>query len=628
MMNAHSIEAPYTRTLHLDDNLVVPYGGALVQAFVPAHDRPALLERLPSLARVEISAAELLDLEMLAAGAFSPLQGFMTQDSYASVLAKAALPDGRPWGLPVTLAVTRDAALSIRSGQEVALYHGDDAVGVMQVDEIFPWDAGAEARALHGNDDLSSTRIAARLARKAAWLVGGPVAFLAARGAAFLERRHLWPLEMRGQFTQRGWLQVAVPHVKHPWRRTHEYLLKCALEASDALLLHTAEDKEPVARPIQNEEVLAAASALLIENYFPAQRILENPAPAGMFAGGARAVLQHAILSQNYGASLFFLPEATSAETQEIRALFSRAARHGLSIRPAFMPSAFHCEPCGGIATGKSCPHPVDQHVLVTDEEVIERLCEGQPVSPLIARPDVARALARSVAEHLSEKHIPTVTHHIHPHVPEVSQALRQTMTGHKSCALWMTGLSGSGKSTIAHRLERELLLSGHRVFVLDGDTLRHGLNRDLGFSETDRRENLRRAGEVVKIMMESGLIVIASFISPFRLERQMVREIVGANFREVYVEASLEACEQRDPKGLYKRARSGQIPQFTGISSPYEAPENPDVRLDTTSSSVDQCILQLREFLAGDGILRATRNDALVAGRPVVPAQGRFRVQ
>lgn len=628
MKNAHTVETPYTRILHLDDNLVAPYGGELVQAFVPAQDRSALMERLPALPRLQVSAAELLDLEMLAAGAYSPLQGFMTQDSYASVLAKTTLPDGRPWGLPVTLALTREAALSIRPGQEVALYRGDDAVGVMQVDEIFPWDAVAEARALHGNEDLGDPRIAARLARKATWLVGGPVAFLAARGAAFLQRRHFWPLELRGQFAQRGWWQVAVPHVKHPWRRTHEYLLKCALEASDALLLHTLADKDPVSRPIQNEAVLAAASALLIENYFPAQRILENPTPVGMFASGTRAVLQHAILSQNYGASLFFLPETTPAATQEMRTVFARATRYGLLIRPVFMPSAFHCEPCGGIATDKSCPHPADQHVLVTDDEVIERLCEGQAVSPLIARPDVARALARSVAEQMSDKVAPTVTHHLHPHVPEVSQALRQTMIGHKACVLWMTGLSGSGKSTIAHRLERELLLGGHRVFVLDGDTLRHGLNHDLGFSEADRRENLRRAAEVAKIMVEAGLIVIASFISPFRVERHMVREIVGASFREVYVEASLEACEQRDPKGLYKRARSGQIPHFTGISSPYEAPQKPDIHLDTTAHSVEQCIVQLREFLASDGILRAARGDVLIGGRSPVPVQGRFRVQ
>ncbi|MEK7666971.1 MAG: adenylyl-sulfate kinase, partial [Pseudomonadota bacterium] len=143
-----------------------------------------------------------------------------------------------------------------------------------------------------------------------------------------------------------------------------------------------------------------------------------------------------------------------------------------------------------------------------------------------------------------------------------------------------------------------------------------------------DRRENLRRAAEVVKVMVEAGLIVIASFISPFRAERQMVREILGATFREVYVDASLAACEERDPKGLYKRARAGQIPQFTGISSPYEPPESPDVRLDTTAYSVDECARQMRDYLANGGVLRSARGDHRVAGAVSVPARSSIRIQ
>jgi len=191
---------------------------------------------------------------------------------------------------------------------------------------------------------------------------------------------------------------------------------------------------------------------------------------------------------------------------------------------------------------------------------------------------------------------------------------LLESLAGHKAGVLWMTGLSGSGKSTIAHRIERELILSGHRVYVLDGDALRTGLNRDLGFGEEARRENLRRAAEVVKVMIDAGLIVIASFISPFAVERQMVREIVGGNFFEVYVEANIETCEERDPKGLYKRARAGVIPKFTGISSPYEAPEQPDLRLNTSNFTLDECVKQFRDFIEHAGLMRATRYDRLNA--------------
>jgi bifunctional enzyme CysN/CysC len=251
--------------------------------------------------------------------------------------------------------------------------------------------------------------------------------------------------------------------------------------------------------------------------------------------------------------------------------------------------------------------------VEITDEQVAERLLQGEALSPLVTRPEIARALSRGMADRVDAVAVKG-SRHIYPHASEVSRELRHTLAGHKPAALWMTGLSGSGKSTVAHRLERDLLLAGHRVFVVDGDTLRHGLNRDLGFSEADRRENLRRAAETVKVMVEAGLIVIASFISPFRAERQMVREILGGAFHEVYVDASLEACEERDPKGLYKRARAGQIPQFTGISSPYEPPEHPDLHLDTTSHSVDECARQIRDYLATRGVLRAGRGDTHAA--------------
>jgi adenylylsulfate kinase len=198
----------------------------------------------------------------------------------------------------------------------------------------------------------------------------------------------------------------------------------------------------------------------------------------------------------------------------------------------------------------------------------------------------------------------------LYPHVSEISRDLIESISGHKAGVLWMTGLSGSGKSTIAHRIERELILSGYRAYVLDGDTLRTGLNNDLGFDEEARRENLRRAAEVARVLVDAGLIVIASFISPFSAERQMVRKIIGARFFEVYVEATLETCEKRDPKGLYQRARIGVIPHFTGISSPYEIPEHPDLRLNTGQFSLDECVRQFHDFIAQAELLHDGRHD------------------
>jgi bifunctional enzyme CysN/CysC len=178
----------------------------------------------------------------------------------------------------------------------------------------------------------------------------------------------------------------------------------------------------------------------------------------------------------------------------------------------------------------------------------------------------------------------------VHWQALEISRERRAEAMGQKPCCIWFTGLSGSGKSTIANRLERRLFASGRHTYLLDGDNVRHGLNRDLGFTEADRTENIRRVAEVARLMVDAGLVVLVSFISPFRSERQFARSLFGDDeFIEVFVDTPIEECERRDVKGLYAKARSGQLPNFTGIASPYEPPEEPEVHLRTTSQSVDE---------------------------------------
>jgi adenylyl-sulfate kinase len=603
-MTGHSKQALYATTLQLDDALIAPYGGALVQAFVPKQDQQDLHARLPQLERIDISTRELIDLELIASGAYSPLTGYMDKQTYASVLDSAVLPDGMPWGLPVTLAATDEAADSLSVGQGVALYHDNEAVGVMLIADIFPWDAKDEAR-IFGETEEQSPQIAERKARKIRYLLGGVVSMLISRAAEQRLSKHRWPNDLRNLHVQKQWNKIAAIHLQNPWQRSDEYLLKCALEASDALLLHSSTETARAQGGLLSS-VLKGASRLLLENYIPSNRVLENPAPDGFLHGSFRAILQHAIFSQNYGCESIFLPaqgELAGSQQELINAL-AEARKHGLTIRCVFLDQPFHCDLCGGIATEKSCPHSATGRTIFSDSDIAAQLKHGKSLPPTVARPDVARAVARGMANKTDPGDI--TGKFLYPHVSEVSRDLIESLAGHKAGVLWMTGLSGSGKSSIAHRVERELVLSGHRVYVLDGDTLRTGLNSDLGFGEEARRENLRRAAEVAKVLVDAGLIVIASFISPFSAERQMVRKIVGAGFFEVYVEATLGTCEERDPKGLYKRARAGVIPNFTGISSPYEAPAQPDLRLNTSQFNLDECVRQFHEFIAQSELLRA----------------------
>lgn len=189
-------------------------------------------------------------------------------------------------------------------------------------------------------------------------------------------------------------------------------------------------------------------------------------------------------------------------------------------------------------------------------------------------------------------------------HDKTVSVEDKAWLLGHRSCVLWFTGLSGSGKSTLANALERKLFRMGFKTHLLDGDNVRMGLNRDLGFSPKDREENIRRIGEVANLFKESGTITLSAFISPYAKDRDQARNACGDNFFEVYVAAPLEVCEQRDPKGLYKKARSGVIKGFTGIDAPYEKPVNPEIKVDTSSLSIEDCCEEIIGFLAEKEII------------------------
>jgi adenylylsulfate kinase len=193
-----------------------------------------------------------------------------------------------------------------------------------------------------------------------------------------------------------------------------------------------------------------------------------------------------------------------------------------------------------------------------------------------------------------------TVWHHA-----TVTRDRRAALNQHKSIVLWFTGLSGAGKSTIAHAVEELLHQKGYHTFVLDGDNVRHGLCGDLGFSDADRMENIRRVGEVAKLFVEAGVIVLTAFISPFQVDRDKARQLIQSDFVEIYCNCSLEICEERDVKGLYHKARAGEIKQFTGISSPYEVPENPELSINTGGKTIEQCAAEVLAYLVKRGVYR-----------------------
>lgn len=190
-------------------------------------------------------------------------------------------------------------------------------------------------------------------------------------------------------------------------------------------------------------------------------------------------------------------------------------------------------------------------------------------------------------------------------HHADIKRADREAKNGHQACTLWFTGLSGSGKSTLAHAVENALYDRGCKTYVLDGDNIRFGLNKNLGFSPEDRTENIRRIGEVSKLFNDAGVIALTAFISPYRADRDAARAINPESFIEIYVKCDIEECERRDVKGLYKKARAGEIKEFTGISAPYEEPLNGELTIDTAAKSLDDCVIEVLEYLTKRGVLK-----------------------
>jgi len=221
----------------------------------------------------------------------------------------------------------------------------------------------------------------------------------------------------------------------------------------------------------------------------------------------------------------------------------------------------------------------------------------------LVLRDEVTRECVGAGVLHFALRR----AHNIHRQAVDVDQGARAEMKQQRACVLWFTGLSASGKSTIANLVEKRLYAMGRHTYLLDGDNVRHGLNRDLGFTEADRVENIRRVAEVARLMADAGLVVLVSFISPFRAERRMARGLLEpGEFIEVFVDTPLAVAETRDPKGLYKKARRGELKNFTGVDSPYEPPEQPEMRIDTTSLQPEEATEAIVQFMVDAGLLES----------------------
>jgi sulfate adenylyltransferase len=563
--------------------LITPYGGRLVDLLIPVdelEERKAYANRLPSL---QISERSVCDLELLATGAFSPLDRFMGRDDHQRVLDEMRLANGAIFPIPITLPI--DEATAVESGQDIALRNAkNDLLAIMTVEEIYDWSLDEVAEKVFGTHDLRHPLVA-EMHRWGKRNISGRIQMLRLPGHYDFQDLRLTPAEVRTHLETYGYPNVVAFQTRNPLHRVHEELTKRAAQSVDGvLLLH------PVVGMTKPGDVdhytRVRTYRALAKRYYDQDRILLALLPLAMRMAGPREALWHAVMRRNYGANYLIIGrdhaspgvDSTGApfygpyDAQELVERYRDEL--GVSVLPfkefQYLPDEDRYEEASRIG-------PETRVASISGTQVREQyLNAGRKLPAWFTRPEIAEILAESYpARH------------------------------RQGVCIWFTGLSGAGKSTISEVLTTLLLEHGRQITVLDGDVVRTHLSKGLGFSKEDRDINIRRIGYVAAELVRHGGVVLCAAVSPYRATRNDVRNMVGSDrFVEAFVDTPIEVCEQRDVKGMYAKARRGEIKDFTGIDDPYEAPLHPEVTLDTVSHTPEENARVILDFLKERGFV------------------------
>jgi sulfate adenylyltransferase len=566
------------------DNLISPYGGQLVDLLVPPAEQEALKAAASRLPSVQLSERAVCDLELLATGAFSPLDRFMGRADHDRVVGEMRLASGALFPIPVTLPAEPDPAL--RVGAEIALRDArNDLLAVMTIDEVYEWDWREVATRVFGTVDARHPLVAEMARWGRVQLAGRPRLLQAPARWDFRELR-LTPAETRERLAATARANVVAFQTRNPLHRVHEELTKRATATIDGvLLLHPSVgmtkpgDVDHYTR-VRGYKALAA-------RYYDPKRIVLALLPLAMRMAGPREALWHALIRRNHGANHFIVgrdhagPGVDSTgkpfygpyDAQEMVA--THAAELGVTMVPfselVYLPDEARYEEASKIGGAT-------RTASISGTQVREQyLDQGRTLPEWFTRPEVAEILAET-------------------YPPRHRQGI----------CVWFTGLSGSGKSTTADVLTVLLLEHGRQVTLLDGDVVRTHLSKGLGFSREDRDTNIARIGFVAAEIVRHGGIVLCAAVSPYRATRDECRAMVGPDrFVEVFVDTPINVCEARDTKGLYAKARRGELKGFTGIDDPYEPPADAELRLDTVSFSAEDNARTILDHLKRAGFVR-----------------------
>ncbi len=541
------------------NQLIEPYGGILVDLIDPEKS-DALKQEALSLPSLDIDWQQQCMLEMLMAGAYSPLTGFMTQSQCARVEADQQLDDGTFWPLPITLSSRQKAAAELKCGDRVALRDGEGfMLAVLTVSDA--WEDGGTRK------------------------LGGSIEGVSLPPHPDFSSLRATPAELRALFSRRGWHRVVAWQARQPMHRAQfEFCLKSAIENEANLLLHPQAGGDITDAPAYFGLV---RSFIAIRERFPAASTQLSILPAPPRESSAHALLLRAIVARNYGCGLLI----AGGEHQ-----LEGSCRRGEDLIQT------HAElPVVELADKVGVQLIAYPRMVYVDDRA-EHLPESEA-------PAGARLLTLSGEEFKRRMRAGLKIPDWYSFPEVLAELQRQSPSReHQGFTVFFTGLSGAGKSTLARALAARLMEVGGRcVTLLDGDIVRRHLSSELGFSKAHRDINVRRIGFVASEITKNRGIAICAPIAPYHQTRRDVRAMIEAvgGFVEIHVATPIATCELRDRKGLYAKARAGLIPEFTGVSDPYEVPENPELAIDTTGRNIDEAVQQILLKLEHEGYLR-----------------------
>lgn len=568
----------------MTEELIAPYGGKLINLIADENERMELFDHASTLPSVQLTRRQTCDLEMLATGAFSPLRTFMGKADFERVADEMRLADGTIFPIPITLSV--ESLANIEIGRSIALRDAkNELLAILDVEDIYEWDRERTTAQVFGTLDTRHPLVS-EMARWGKFNLAGRLRVLGLPVHYDFNELRMTPAEVRKKLDALGHANVVAFQTRNPIHRAHELMTQRALEMIDGtLLLH------PVVGMTKEGDIdhytRVRTYKAVAERAYSADRVLLSLLSLAMRMAGPREAILHAIIRRNFGANHLIVgrdhasPGIDSKGQPFYHPLAAQelAKKHsgeiGIKIIAfeefAYLPNEDRYEEVGKIAAGSKT-------LSLSGTQIRENyLGKGVELPAWFTRKEVAAILAES-------------------HPPRLRQGF----------CVWFTGLSGAGKSTTAEILVTMLLEAGRQATVLDGDVVRTHLSKGLGFSREDRDININRIGFVASEIVRHGGVAVCAAVSPYRESRDQVRQMFAdGNFFEVFVNTPLEVCEGRDSKGMYAKARRGEIKDFTGINDVYEEPESAEIVLNTVNSTAADNARKILDLLRTAGFIK-----------------------